>query len=321
MKAKFVGLMVLVLHVIMLAGFSLMQGCTTGKSPVPWLNWPYSASQEEPMISPADNYAAPMLSPIPADSYSSGYSSSDYSGSDFSSSLDSSRSLTEGHEQVYSVQKGDTLSSIASMYGTSWKKLSEYNGLSDPNRLRIGQEIRIPSSLGGASVSAPVKRASSSSSAAASRPEQSSISQGTSYVIQRGDTLAVLAKRSGVTVAELKAANGLTSDRIIAGKSLTIPKKGEVKAPVVTSASPAASVSPEPAPAPMAGLSSSAATAPVSSAATTSPVYEHVLYPGETLEDVARQYGSSQSEIMTLNGITDPSSVKPGTKLLVPIPE
>ncbi|MDK2858726.1 MAG: hypothetical protein PWQ89_1845 [Verrucomicrobiota bacterium] len=316
MKAKFIGLMVLVLHVIVLAGFSLMQGCTTGKSPVPWLNWPYSTSQEEPMISPADNYAAPMLSPIPADSYSSGYSSSDYS-----STLDSSRSPVEGHEQVYSVQKGDTLSSIAAMYGTSWKKLSEYNGLSDPNRLRIGQEIRIPPSLGGASVSAPVKRASSSSSAAASRPKQSSIPQGTSYVIQRGDTLATIAKRSGVTVAELKAANGLTSDRIIAGKSLTIPKKGKAKAPVVTNASPAASVSPEPAPAPMAGPSSSASTASVSSASTTSPVYEHVLYPGETLEDVARQYGSSKSEIMTLNGITDPSSVKPGTKLLVPIPE
>jgi spore germination protein len=51
------------------------------------------------------------------------------------------------------------------------------------------------------------------------------------------------------------------------------------------------------------------------------PVYEHVLYPGETLDDVARQYGSSQQEIMKLNNITDPASVKPGTKLLVPIPE
>jgi len=46
-----------------------------------------------------------------------------------------------------------------------------------------------------------------------------------------------------------------------------------------------------------------------------------VLYPGETLEDVARQYGSSQDEIMLLNGITSPDAVKPGTKLLVPIPE
>lgn len=51
------------------------------------------------------------------------------------------------------------------------------------------------------------------------------------------------------------------------------------------------------------------------------PVYEHVLYPGETLDDVARQYGSSQQKIMSLNNITDCNSVKPGTKLLVPIPQ
>jgi spore germination protein len=60
--------------------------------------------------------------------------------------------------------------------------------------------------------------------------------------------------------------------------------------------------------------------APVAKPAS-APVYEHVLYPGETLDDVARQYGSSQQEIMKLNNITDPSSIKPGTKLLVPIPE
>jgi spore germination protein len=63
-----------------------------------------------------------------------------------------------------------------------------------------------------------------------------------------------------------------------------------------------------------------AAAAPVAKPAS-APVYEHVLYPGETLDDVARQYGSSQQEIMKLNNITDPSSIKPGTKLLVPIPE
>jgi len=62
------------------------------------------------------------------------------------------------------------------------------------------------------------------------------------------------------------------------------------------------------------------AAAPVASAAG-APVYEHVLYPGETLDDVARQYGSSQQEIMKLNNIADAASVKPGTKLLVPIPE
>ena len=54
MKAKTVGLMVLVLHVVVLGGFSLMQGCTTGTSPIPWLNWPYTAPREEPPAFPTD---------------------------------------------------------------------------------------------------------------------------------------------------------------------------------------------------------------------------------------------------------------------------
>jgi LysM repeat protein len=85
-------------------------------------------------------------------------------------------------------------------------------------------------------------------------------------------------------------------------------------APAVPTAATAPAVEPAPA------APAVPAAAPVASAAS-APVYEHVVYPGETLDDVARQYGSSQQEIMKLNNITDPASVKPGTKLLVPIPE
>lgn len=49
-------------------------------------------------------------------------------------------------------------------------------------------------------------------------------------------------------------------------------------------------------------------------------VYEHVLYPGETIEDVARQYGTTTQAIMTLTGIGDPAALRPGDRLLIPIP-
>jgi len=297
MKAKVVGLLVLVAHITVLAGFSLLQGCTTGDCPIPWLNWPYSTSYE-PIIVPADDFA-----PIPSDEFApvpmlspSGFTAEPYAGAE---------------SKAYTVQKGDTLSSIASMYSTSWKQLAEFNGLSDPNKLRVGQEIRIPSSLG---APAPRPKARPAAKKAPSTP----IKQGGSYVIQKGDTLSRIAVRAGVSISELKAANSLTSDRIIAGKSLTIPKKGSVAA-----AAPIAK--PEPAPAPAALESApieeaSVAAAPAATSAS-APVYEHVLYPGETIEDVARQYGSAQQEMMTLNNITDAGSVKPGTKLMVPIPE
>jgi LysM repeat protein len=45
---------------------------------------------------------------------------------------------------TYTVKSGDTLSGIASVYGTTWQELAELNGIDDPRRLRVGQELRLP---------------------------------------------------------------------------------------------------------------------------------------------------------------------------------
>lgn len=47
-------------------------------------------------------------------------------------------------ETVYTVVKGDTLSGIAKKYGTTAAKLAEYNGITNPNIITVGQKIRIP---------------------------------------------------------------------------------------------------------------------------------------------------------------------------------
>ncbi len=44
----------------------------------------------------------------------------------------------------YTVQPGDTLSSIARRYGTTWRVLAEFNGLDDPDLIIDGQIIKIP---------------------------------------------------------------------------------------------------------------------------------------------------------------------------------
>jgi LasA protease len=49
--------------------------------------------------------------------------------------------------QVYFVQSGDTLSSIASRFGCTMEDLVEANGISDPNLLQVGQQLQIPSSV------------------------------------------------------------------------------------------------------------------------------------------------------------------------------
>ena len=43
----------------------------------------------------------------------------------------------------YTVKYGDTLSGIAAMYGTTYQKLAELNGISNPNKIYAGQKIRV----------------------------------------------------------------------------------------------------------------------------------------------------------------------------------
>lgn len=54
-------------------------------------------------------------------------------------------SVTPGGDTgTYTVKRGDTLSSIARAYGTTWQELAKLNGMSNPNSLTIGQVIKVP---------------------------------------------------------------------------------------------------------------------------------------------------------------------------------
>lgn len=52
--------------------------------------------------------------------------------------------LGGGHQsRTYTVRAGDTLSAIASKYGTTWQHLQQINGIADANRIYPGQVLRI----------------------------------------------------------------------------------------------------------------------------------------------------------------------------------
>lgn len=59
--------------------------------------------------------------------------------------------------QDYSVAAGDTLSAIAQRHGTTVPALTRLNGITDPNRIRIGQRLRLPQAPA-AAPSAPAVR-------------------------------------------------------------------------------------------------------------------------------------------------------------------
>lgn len=51
--------------------------------------------------------------------------------------------LGASQAQYYTVRSGDTLSGIASRYGTTWQKLQAMNGISNPNMIYAGQKLRV----------------------------------------------------------------------------------------------------------------------------------------------------------------------------------
>lgn len=106
-----------------------------------------------------------------------------------------------GADSAYIVKPGDTLGSIAARFGVSANAIARANGITNPDRIYIGQNLTIPG-------------ASGSSSGSASTGSTSAPATGT-YIVQRGDTLGKIAARYGTTVARLMALNGLSNPNLI----------------------------------------------------------------------------------------------------------
>lgn len=62
------------------------------------------------------------------------------------------------------------------------------------------------------------------------------------------------------------------------------------------------------------------ASAPRTAAASSGRFYEHTVESGQTLSEIARAYGVSQSVIARENNISDPAKIRVGQILLIPAP-
>lgn len=97
---------------------------------------------------------------------------------------------------TYIVQKGDSLWSIANKFNMTVSELKNLNNLTN-NLLSIGQVLKI---------------------------KDSSNNGKTTYTVQKGDSLWVIANKYGITTEELKSYNNLKSNLLSIGQVLKIPQ-------------------------------------------------------------------------------------------------
>lgn len=157
----------------------------------------------------------------------------------------------EGESQeIYTVKKGDSLWKIANKYNTTVEKLKSANNLKT-NTLSVGQKLVIPSISVSPEVSDTyiVQKGDSLWSIANKfnmtvselknlnnltnnllsigqvlKIKDSSNNGKTTYTVQKGDSLWVIANKYGITTEELKSYNNLKSNLLSIGQVLKIPQ-------------------------------------------------------------------------------------------------
>ncbi len=188
---------------------------------------------------------------------------------------------------TYVVRPGDNLTIIATRLGVSPAALADANGIRNPNFIYVGQRLIVPSG------SSPTPQPGG----------------GVIHVVQRGESLARIAARYGVTVAALMQANGLrNADFIWVGQQLTIP--GSTPAPTPTPA-PTAGPTPVPGPSPL------PTTAPTPQPTVAPQAGVHIVQVGDTLSTIATRYNTTVNALRAANNLPNPNFIWVGQRLKV----
>ena len=225
---------------------------------------------------------------------------------------------------LYTVQKGDSLWSIAKQYGVSLESLIKANPqIKDPNKIYPGQQIRVPVSDSGELFA---------------------------YTVKKGDTMWSIAKRFGVSLESLIRANPKIKDpnKIYPGQTVYVPAKAATPAPP---APPAPPMPPAP-PAPEAPLANNGrlyiikagdtffniaqrfalnleslilANPQIKNCDRLTPGMQiylngyHYVKAGETLWQIAGRYNVELDELIRINPqIEDPDRIAVGQRIAIP---
>jgi len=184
--------------------------------------------------------------------------------------------------ETYRVKNGDTLGKIAGKYRVSVNRLKAWSGLKS-NHIYVGQKLQINP-----------KGKSKSTAGSKNYTLRKDY-----YVVRKGDNLSRIAGRTHTTVNNLVKLNHLKSTTVRPGKRLLIRTR-KVKKIIRSETYPDTPPLIEP-----------------------TPIIEgeltfYTVKEGETLENIAQQYGLTPEEIREANLMPEGSEVKKGQILAIP---
>ena len=131
---------------------------------------------------------------------------------------------------TYKIEKGDTLYSISRKYQITVAELRTANNLSENDVIKVGQKLIIPD--------ADIGTAAALSSTKTAGAATSSTVKTTEYVVAKGDTLYGIARKNGMSVADLMAINNLDSSAVIkVGQKLKVSAAGAAVASATSTSS------------------------------------------------------------------------------------
>ena len=138
-----------------------------------------------------------------------------YTNNSNSSSSNTTKAINNSSNSsytTYTVQAGNTLSGIAYKYGVTVSQLQQWNNISNPNQIYVGQTLKIYTN-----------NSNSSSNSTINPTNSSSNSSYTAYIVQAGNTLSGIAYKYGVTVSQLQQWNNISNpNEIYVGQTLKI---------------------------------------------------------------------------------------------------
>jgi LysM repeat protein len=177
---------------------------------------------------------------------------------------------------MYTVQKGDCLSWLAKKYGVRFWDLLEANSLDKNAKLFVGQKLILPGVTEEqlAQAAAPVE-----------------------YVVQKGDCLSKIAQKYGVGVSEIKVANGMKNDRIVAGKKIIIPERGRY--------------------AYRGGKKGKKLPPKADETFAVDADGYYIVKKGDVLSKIAARAKVNVSDLQRWNGLSDPAKIRVGQKIIV----